>query len=31
MVAEDELLRKKQPWRTAYEQDYAWLGSAVGS
>ena len=29
MANEDELLRQKQPWKAAYEQDYAWLGGAM--
>ena len=29
MAAADESLRTKEPWRAAYERDYAWLGGAI--
>jgi hypothetical protein len=29
MAKEDESLREKEPWRAAYERDFAWLGGAV--
>ena len=29
MAERDESLRGKQPWRAAYEKDYAWLGGVV--
>jgi phosphoserine phosphatase len=29
MTREDELLREKQPWKAACEQDHAWLGGAI--
>jgi phosphoserine phosphatase len=29
MVEEDESLREKQPWKAAYEKDYAWLGGVI--
>ena len=29
MAKENEALRTKDPWRAAYEKDYAWLGNVV--
>ncbi len=29
MAEADESLREKQPWKTAREKDYAWLGEAI--
>jgi hypothetical protein len=29
MVEEDNSLREKQPWKAAYEKDYAWLGGVI--
>ena len=29
MAEEDASLREKQPWKAAYEKDYAWLGGAI--
>jgi phosphoserine phosphatase len=29
MAEADESLRTKEPWRAAYERDYAWLGGAI--
>ena len=29
MAEEDAALREKQPWKAAYEKDYAWLGGAI--
>jgi phosphoserine phosphatase len=29
MAAEDEKLQERQPWKAAYERDYAWLGDVV--
>jgi phosphoserine phosphatase len=29
MAKQDEGLRGREPWRAAYEQDYAWLGTAL--
>jgi phosphoserine phosphatase len=29
MAEEDMTLREKQPWKAAYEKDYAWLGGAI--
>jgi phosphoserine phosphatase len=29
MAEEDASLRERQPWKAAYEKDYAWLGAAV--
>lgn len=29
MVAHDPLLRGRQPWKSAYERDYAWLSGAI--
>ena len=29
MAESDESLREKQPWKAAYEQDYAWLGGVI--
>jgi phosphoglycolate phosphatase-like HAD superfamily hydrolase len=29
MATRDASLRDKQPWKAAYEQDYAWLGAAI--
>jgi phosphoserine phosphatase len=29
MADEDESLRTEQPWKAAYEKDYAWLGGAM--
>jgi phosphoserine phosphatase len=29
MAKEDESLREKQPWRAAYEKDFAWLGGTI--
>jgi phosphoserine phosphatase len=29
MAEEDEALRTVQPWKAAYEKDYAWLGGAM--
>ncbi len=29
MAGADESLRTKEPWRAAYERDYAWLGGAI--
>ncbi len=29
MAETDASLREKQPWRAAYEKDYAWLGGAI--
>ena len=29
MAEEDESLRERQPWKAAYEKDYAWLGGAI--
>jgi hypothetical protein len=29
MAEEDGSLREKQPWKAAYEKDYAWLDGAV--
>ena len=29
MAEADESLREKQPWKAAYEQDYAWLGEVI--
>jgi phosphoserine phosphatase len=29
MAEADESLRGKQPWRAAYEKDYAWLGGVI--
>ena len=29
MAEEDAALRKKQPWKAAYEKDYAWLGGVI--
>src|SRR5215510_9179002 len=29
MAIEDPSLREKQPWKAAYEKDYAWLGDVI--
>jgi phosphoglycolate phosphatase-like HAD superfamily hydrolase len=29
MTEKDESLRDRQPWKAAYERDYAWLGAAI--
>jgi phosphoglycolate phosphatase-like HAD superfamily hydrolase len=29
MAEEDASLREKQPWKAAYEKDYAWLGGVI--
>ncbi len=29
MAEKDASLREKQPWKAAYEKDYAWLGGAI--
>jgi len=29
MAEDDEALRVQQPWKAAYEKDYAWLGGAI--
>ncbi len=29
MADADESLREQQPWKAAYEKDYAWLGNAI--
>jgi phosphoserine phosphatase len=29
MAGADEALREKQPWKTAHDQDYSWLGNAI--
>ena len=29
MANEDAALRQRQPWKAAYERDYAWLGDAI--
>ena len=29
MAEQDESLRTKQPWKAAYERDYAWLGGVI--
>ena len=29
MAGVDESLREKQPWKAAYEKDYAWLGGVI--
>jgi haloacid dehalogenase-like hydrolase len=29
MARADEALREKQPWKAAWEKDYAWLGEAI--
>jgi phosphoserine phosphatase len=29
MVESDATLRERQPWKAAYEKDYAWLGDAI--
>jgi phosphoserine phosphatase len=29
MAQADEALREKQPWKAAWEKDYAWLGEAI--
>ena len=29
MAEKDESLREKQPWKAAYEKDYAWLGGVI--
>ena len=29
MAAADASLRERQPWKAAYEKDYAWLGGAI--
>ena len=29
MAEADEPLREKQPWKAAYEKDYAWLGGVI--
>ena len=29
MAEADESLREQQPWKAAYEQDYAWLGGVI--
>ena len=29
MAEQDDRLRDEQPWKAAYEKDYAWLGGAI--
>src|SRR3954447_17591466 len=29
MAEQDATLRERQPWKAAYERDYAWLGGVV--
>jgi phosphoserine phosphatase len=29
MAEQDESLRERQPWKAAYEKDYAWLGDVI--
>ena len=29
MAEQDESLRERQPWKAAYEKDYAWLGGVI--
>jgi phosphoserine phosphatase len=29
MAEQDEALRERQPWKAAYEKDYAWLGGVI--
>ncbi|HLJ79946.1 MAG TPA: hypothetical protein VKT52_00585, partial [Ktedonobacterales bacterium] len=29
MAEDDSALRERQPWKAAYDKDYAWLGNAI--